>query len=40
MDDFFYRFFGNPFGNDGPDMQQRRPKRWARAWWWTAPATF
>jgi serine protease Do len=24
MDDFFQRFFGNPFGNGGPDMPQRK----------------
>ena len=24
LDDFFYRYFGNPFGNGSPDMPQRR----------------
>jgi serine protease Do len=24
MDEFFYRFFGNPFGNQSPDMPQRK----------------
>ena len=38
MEDFFNRFFGSPFGQQGPCPRCRTAAalRWDPAWWWTA----